>query len=219
MDEHPLDHPFVDSDVVSDEDLDESRTRRRWPIVVVSLVVVIVAIGVALYIAASHYQPFALNLEGNYGAEVLTSNGSLAASKVVGGLGATRMIWTEPSGSFRVETVVTLNNDQRFGVTVDKVLPPPNPSGTSDAHTYFDSKGVDEGFYGYKGGPEFKPSSLASGGSLTLVVHWNQQCVPASAQSAVTTYTWVPVEYSFMGFRHTVDVRIGDLSIQPRQTC
>jgi hypothetical protein len=218
VDELPLDHPFVDSDVVTDEEV-ETRTRRRWPIVVVSLVIVIVAVGVAWYVAASHYQPFALNLEGNYGAEVLTSNGSLATNQVVGGLGATRMIWTEPSGSFRVETVVTLNNVQRFGVTIDKVLAPPNPSGTSNVRTYFDSKGVDEGFYGYKGGPAFKPSSLASGGSLTLVVHWNQQCVPASAQSAVTTYSSLPVEFTFMGFRHTVNVRIGALTIKPRPTC
>jgi hypothetical protein len=209
-----MDHPFIDSDEpASDEtdDFDEPHHRRKWPTVVVSLVVVVLVIGAALYEAASHYQPLAQSLNGGYGAQVLTSSGALADSPSAA--------WTEPSGSFRVEVIVTLNNDQRFGVTINNVLAPANPSGTSNVHAYFDSKGNGQGVYGYKGGPAFKPTTLASKGQLQLVVHWSQQCVPVSAQSEATTYTSVPVEYTFIGFHHTVNVPIQRLTITPRTTC
>jgi hypothetical protein len=216
IDEHPLDHPFTESDEVSDEEFDESATR-RWPIVVVSVLIAIVAIGAALYIAASHYQPLSQSPGGGYGSQILTSNGSLATNRITGPNG--NIIWTEPSGVFHVEAIVTINNDQRFGVTIDKVLAPPNPSGTSDVRTYFDSKGSNIGYYSYKGGPAFEPTTLGSKGELQLVVHWNQQCVPASAASATTTYTNLPVEFTFMGFRHTVTVPIDTITITPRPTC
>jgi len=206
-----MDRPFIDSDDPASDETDEPRRQRRWPTVVVSLLVVVIVIGVALYEAASHYQPLSQSLNGSYGAQVLTSNGSLANSP--------GSAWTEPSGSFRVEVIVSLNNVQRFGVTINKVLAPANPSGTSNVHVYFDSKGNQLGVYSYKGGPAFKPTSLASKGQLQLVVHWNQQCVPVSAQSEPTTYTTLPVEYTFMGFHHTVNVPIQKLTIIPRTTC
>jgi hypothetical protein len=218
MDEHPMDRPFVDGDESAGEDIDEPRARRRWPIVVVSFVVIIVAIGAALYVAASRYQPLFQGLSGGYGSQVLTANGSLAASRVTGA-GESDSAWIEPSGAYRVEVLISLNNLQRFGVTIDKVMAPPNPSGNTDVHVYFDSKGNGEGVYGYKGGPAFKPTTLASKGELELAVHWTQQCVPASASSNATTYTSLPVEYSFMGFRHTVTVPIEKLTIDPRATC
>ena len=206
-----MDRPFIDSDDRMSDEIEEPRHHRRWPSVVASVLVVVSVIGVALYEAASHYQPLSQSLNGSYGAQVLTSSGSLANSP-----GAA---WTEPSGSFRVEVIVTLNNDQRFGVTIDKVLAPANPSGTSNVHAYFDSKGNGLGVYGYKGGPAFKPTALASKSQLQFVVHWNQQCVPVSAQSEATTYTSLPVEYTFMGFHHTVDVPIQKLTITPRTAC
>jgi hypothetical protein len=210
------DQPWVDSADSSTEVPSETAKRRRWPVVVTSLLVIVVAIGVAGYVAASHYQPLAENLEGSFGTQLLASNGSLAASRV----GTNQnMIWTEPAGSFQVAVIVSLNNTQRFGVTIDRVLAPANPSGTSNVHVYFDSKGSDEGFYSYKGGPAFTPSSLPRGGSLTLVIHWNQQCVPSSAQAAATKYFVLPVVYSFLGFRHTVNVPIEPVTIDPRSTC
>jgi hypothetical protein len=215
MDEHPTDHPLVDDDAALVDDEESPRGRRRWPIVLVSIVVVIVAITTALYIAASHYEPLSQTLGGGYGSQVLSSNGSLAANRLAGG---DRTIWTEPTGTFRVEVIVTITDDQRFGVTIDKVLAPPNPAGNSNVRVFFDSKGRGAGTYGYKGGPAFRPTALASKGSIQLVVHWNQQCVPASAAST-TTYTTLPVEYSFVGFRHTVNVPIDDVSIRPRATC
>jgi hypothetical protein len=218
MDEHPMDHPLVDSDESLVVDDDGRHTKRRWPIVVVSVVVLVVAIGAALYLAASHYQPLAQTFNGSYGSEILTSKGSLATNRDLGGP-TDKVDWTEPSGVFRVEVIVTLNNDQRFGVTIDKVLAPPNPSGTSDVHAYLDSKGRSLTSYGYKGGPAFKPTTLGSGSQLELVLHWDQQCVPASASSAPTTYTTLPVEFTFMGFRHTVAVPINTLTITPRPSC
>jgi hypothetical protein len=217
MDEHPIDHPLVDSDESLVDDSDERRDKRRWPIVVVSVVVVIVALGAALYVAASHYQPLSQFPGGGYGSQILSSNGTLATNRITGPNG--NIDWTEPSGVFHVEAVVTINNDQRFGVTIDKVLAPPNPSGTSDVHTYFDSKGSSIGSYGYKGGPAFTPTALGSKDQLELVVHWNQQCVPASASSAATKYTTLPVEFTFLGFRHTVTVPIDTITIIPRSTC
>lgn len=212
-----MDRPFVDHDESEIEESDGPRSRRRWPIVVVSVVVVIAAIGAALYLAASHYQPLSQSPGGGYGSEILTSKGSLATNRITGPNG--NIIWTEPSGVFHVEAIVTINNDQRFGVTIDKVLAPPNPSGTSDVHAYFDSKGSNFGYYSYKGGPSFKPTTLGSKGQLELVVHWNQLCVPASAASSATTYTNLPVEFTFMGFHHTVTVPINTITITPRPTC
>jgi hypothetical protein len=218
VDELPTDHPFVDADDALDHGDEVTSGARRWPIALVAVVVVIVAIGATLYLAASHYQPLSQSLGGGYGSQVLTSNGSLATNRVAGGATG-REIWTEPSGTFHVEVIVTINNDQRLGVTIDKVLAPANPSGTSNVRVFFDSKSDLQGFYSYKGGPSFHPIALASKGQLELVVHWDQECVPDSAESGATTYTTLPVEYSFMGFRHTVSVPIDALTIRPRATC
>lgn len=211
-----MDHPLVDSDTWMKDDDAEPTKRRRWPIVVASVLIVIVAIGAALYVAASHYQPLAQTLNGEYGSEVTSSDGSLAINHPYG---TNSVNWTEPSGSFRVEVIVTINNDQRFPVTIDKVLAPPNPSGNTNVQTFFDSTPTKAGAYGFKGGPAFKPTTLASEGQLQVVLHWTQQCVPRSAASGETTYTSVPVTFTFEGFHHTVNVPIDTLSISPRATC
>jgi hypothetical protein len=213
-----MDRPFVDHEESETEETEEPRSRRRWPIVVVSIVVVIVALGAALYLAASHYQPLSQSFSGGYGSQILTSHGALATNRIAGGAHDT-VVWTEPSGTFHVEVIVTLNNDQRFGVTVDKVLAPANASGNTNVRAFFDSKPNLVGAYGYKGGPAFKATTLASEGQLQLVVHWDQQCVPASAANNATTYTSLPVEYTFLGFHHTVSVPIDTLTITPRPNC
>jgi len=213
-----MDHPFVENDELMGDEADELPKRRRWPTVVVSFVVVIVAIGAALYIAATHYQPLSQTLAGGYGSQVLASNGALAAHQYTSTQDGDN-VWTEPSGTFLVEVIVSLNNVQRFAITIDKVMAPPNPSGTSDVRTFIDSKPKLVGAYGYKGGPVFKPTTLASKGSLQLVVHWNQECVPTSAASGTTTYATLPVEYTFLGFHHTVNVPIDAMTIAPRATC
>jgi len=213
-----MDQPLVDHDESEVDVSEESPRRRRWPIVVVSFVLVIVAIGAALYVAASHYQPLSQRFGGEYGSEILASNGVLATNRIAGGVDD-NVIWTEPSGTFRVEVIVTINNDQRLGVTIDKVDAPANAAGNMNVRTFFDSKSTHQGAYGYKGGPRFTPTTLASGGELQLVVHWEQQCVPASAVHTATTYTTLPVEYSFLGFRHTVNVPIDTVTITPRANC
>jgi hypothetical protein len=215
-----MDHPFVQNNDWRSEDTDEPQKRRRWWLtVLVSLVVVIVAIGAALYIAASHYQPLSQKLDGDYGTQIETLNGTLAATRIAGAAGSSHIVWTEPSGSFLVEVVFTINNLQRFPVTIEKVTPPAIPSGTSNVHVYFDTKPNGTGTYGLKGGPAFTPRTIASGGQLELAIHWDQQCVPTSAQSATSTYSDLPVEYSFMSFHHTVSVPIHSLYIAPRATC
>ena len=79
MDEHPMDHPLVDSDEwMRDEDRRAAHAGDVGPSWWSRLVIVIVAIGAVIYVAASHYQPLSLNLEGEYGSQVLSSNGSLA---------------------------------------------------------------------------------------------------------------------------------------------
>jgi len=218
VDEHSMDHPLVDHDDGELDESDEAPGRRRWPIVVVSIIVVIAAIGAALYVEASHYQPLSLVYNGEYGSQILTSNGALAVNRIVGGP-HDKVVWTEPKGTFLVEVIVTLNNDQRFGVTIDKLVAPANASGNTNVRAYFDSKPKHPGAYGYKGGPPFKVTTLASAGQLQFVVHWNQECVPASASKSPTTYTSLPVEYTFMGFRHTVSVPIDTLTITPRPNC
>jgi hypothetical protein len=211
-----MDHPLVDSDEWTSDDDVEPTARRRWPIVVVSIIIVIVAIGAAVYVAASHYQPLSQTLNGEYGSQILSSNGTLALNHPVG---ANSVNWTEPSGSFRVEVIVTINNEQRFPVTIDNVLAPANPSGNTDVHAYFDSTKTKQGAYGFKGGPTFTPTTLASKGQLQVVLHWTQQCVPMSAASGETVYTSVPVEFTFEGFHHTVNVPIDTVTISPRATC
>jgi hypothetical protein len=213
-----MDHPFVENDESSGDQPDEAPKRRRWLTVMVSLVVVILAIGAALFVAASHYQPLSQTPGGGYGSQILTSNGALATHQYTSAKND-NIVWTEPSGTFHVDVIVTINNVQRFPVTIEKVMAPPNPSGTSDVRVFFDSKPKLIGAYGYTGGAAFKPTSLASEGSLQLVVHWNQECVPTSAASGATTYTTLPVEYSFMGFHHTVTVPIDGVTISPRTTC
>jgi len=213
-----MDHPFVENDELMGDEADEAPKRRHWPTVVVSVIVVIAALGAALFVAASHYQPLSQIRGGAYGSQILASNGALATHQFTTGANG-NIVWIEPSGTFRVDVIVSLNNVQRFGVTIDKVTAPPNPSGTADVRVFFDSKPKLVGAYGYKGGAAFKPTTLASEGSLQLVVHWNQECVPTSAASGATTYTTLPVEYTFLGFHHTVNVPIDALTIAPRSTC
>jgi hypothetical protein len=214
-----MDHPFVQNDDWRTEESDEPLKRRRWLTVLVSVVIVIVAIGAALYVAASHYQPLSRKLGGGYGSQIESLNGTLAANRTIGVAGNSHMVWTEPSGSFLVEVVFTINNLQRFPVTIEKVLPPAIPSGTSNVHVYFESKLGGHGTYGLKGGPTFTPSTLGSGSQLELAIHWNQQCVPTSADSGTSTYTALPVEFNFLSFHHTVSVPIQSLVIAPRATC
>jgi hypothetical protein len=213
-----MDRPFIDGDDQTSDETEEPRHSRRWPTVVVSVLVVVIVIGAVLYEAASHYQPLSQSFGGGYGSEVLTGDGVLAVNRITGASPG-KVVWTEPSGTFRVEVVFSINNDQRFGVTIDKVLAPANPSGTSNVHVYFDSKPNEEGAYGLKGGPAFTPTSLASKGQLELAIHWDQQCVPTSASSHATNYQSLPVVYSFLGFHHTVDVPIQTVTITPRTTC
>jgi hypothetical protein len=213
-----MDHPLTDSVEWTNDKSEEPPARRRWPVVVVSLLVLIVAIGATLYVAASHYQPLSQSLGGGYGSEVLTAKGVLATNRV-SGAGVRDVVWTEPSGSFRVEVVFSLNNDQRFPITIDKILPPAIPSGFSNVHVYFDSKPKAEGFYGLKGGPAFTATTLASKGQLELAIHWDQECVPTSAHSGEETYTALPVEFSFLSFHHTISVPIQSLTIAPRAAC
>jgi hypothetical protein len=206
--------------VESDEGVDDAEVakRRRWPIVVVSLLIVIVAIAAASFVAASHYQPLSQKLDGGYGTEVLTSSGALAAGRT-GVDSLPGVVWTEPTASFRVEVVFSITNLQRFPVTIDKITPPAIASGTSNVQVFFDSKPRAEGVYGFKGGPSFTPTTLASKGQLELVIHWNQECVPTSADSGIQSYSGVNVDYSFLWFHHTVGVPIQTLSIAPRSTC
>jgi hypothetical protein len=114
---------------------------------------------------------------------------------------------------------VTLNNDQRFGVTINKVLPPTTAIGDSHFQVFFDSKTKAIGAYGYKGGPAFTPTTLASGGELQLVVHWSQMCVAASSTLGAMNFTDLPVSYTFEGFQHTVTVPINTFRIKDRPTC
>ena len=131
------------------------------------------------------------------------------------------MIWTEPSGSFRVEMMVTLNNDQRFGVTDRQG---PRRRRTRRARPTCTRTSIRrrrrQGVYGYKGGPAFTPTTFASEGQLTLVCTGINSAYRRRREERRTTYTSVPVEYSFMGFHHTVNVPHRQISsITPRATC
>ena len=210
-----MDRPFLDGDERGGDEEVEPVHRRNWHVVTVSILVVVVVLGAVFYEAASHYQPLSQSLGGGYISEVLTSKGAPAQFTRVG----QTVVDIEPSGSFRVEVVFSLNNLQRFPVTIERVSPPPIPSGSSDVHVFFDSKGNAEGVYGVKGGPIFTPTTLASKGQLELVIHWNQECVPSSADDNDETYSELPVEFSFLGFHHTVNVPIQSLTIGPRATC
>jgi hypothetical protein len=62
---------------------------------------------------------------------------------------------TNPPGSYKAAVQFTLNNYGSFPITIDEVLSPWAPGYNTHFQTFFDSKNLDEGFYGYRGGPIF----------------------------------------------------------------
>jgi len=121
-------------------------------------------------------------------------------------------------GSFRVEVIVTLNNVQRFPVTIDKVSAPANPSGTSNVRAYFDSTPKLTGAYGYKGGPAFTPTTLASEvSSSSSSTGLKSAC--QRRRRVARRPTRICRRVHVHEFHHTVTVPIDTLTISPRATC
>ena len=217
MDEHPIDHPFVESDEVMSDDA-EVATRRRWPIVVVSVVIVVVAIGAAFYVggeslpAALPKPRRRLRLRGPDVERRVGGESRVGRRPAGRGLDRAHRVVPRRGGLHDLERP-TLSRHHREGHAAG------HPLGLVGRARVLRLKPGAPGAYGYKGGPSFTPTTLASKGQLELVIHWNEECVPTSADSGIETYRGVNVEYSFVGFHHTVSVPIQNLNIGPRSTC
>jgi len=93
VDEHSMDHPFVETTnrwTTSPRTTEKTSMAVWWS----RSSFVIVAIGVALYVAASHYQPLSQTSPG-IRSQVLTSNGTLATNRITS---ASNVVWTERAG-------------------------------------------------------------------------------------------------------------------------
>lgn len=193
------------------------RTRRA---VAGALIIGTLVAATALLLWADHYQPLSQFSGGVSGSHVLTSTGAVADHNYTNGLtgqGNPNTVWNEPAGWYRVQANFTINNDGSLPVTIESVSNVWAESYNSHFKTFFDSKGLDDGFYGYQGGPSFHPSTLPGHGELTLAVHWTARCIPGAGET--TTFSTIPVTYSFLGFTHTVSVPFDDFEIKYRSTC
>lgn len=195
-----------------------SEHRRLYVVtLVLSFVLAITAIPVLIW--AGRYQPLSQSLGDGYGSEILTTANQLASRTdgTYGPLDDSGTIWNEPAGSYKAAVQFTLNNYGSFPITVDEVLSPWAQGYNTHFQTFFDSKNLDEGFYGYRGGPIFHPTTLAGHGELTLVMHWTARCIPGAGET--TTLTTTQVTYSFLGMKHTVSVPLQPFEIKHRPAC
>jgi hypothetical protein len=184
---------------------------------VLFFVLPITAISVLIW--AGRCQPLSQSLGGGYGSQILTTANQLASRTdgTYGPLDDSETIWNEPAGSYKAAVQFTLNNYGSFPITIDEVLSPWAQGYNTHFQTFFDSKNLDEGFYGYRGGPIFHPTTLAGHGELTLVMHWTARCIPGAGET--TTLTTTQVTYSFLGMKHTVSVPLQPFEIKHRPAC
>jgi hypothetical protein len=183
----------------------------------------LLAISVVILISASvwgdRYQPLSQSLGGGYGSQILTMNGKLAhnTNGTLHDLNIPGTIWNEPADSYKAAVQFTLNNSGPLAVTVDRVLDPWTEGYNTHFQTFFDSRQLDEGFYGYRGGPIFHSTTLPSHDELTLVLHWTARCIPGAGTT--TTMSSVQVTCTFLNFQHTVSVPIKPFEIKYRPNC
>jgi len=215
VDEHSMDHPFVENDESMDDESEERQKRRRWPVVVV--------LGRHRHrrdrrralrrgepLSTAIADPLRRIRFPSPDVQRNTRDESQSRARATSCDRTERVI--------PVEVIVTLNNVQRFPVTIDKVSAPANPSGTSNVRAYFDSTPKLTGAYGYKGGPAFTPttsrarvssSSSSTGSRVRANVggEWRDDLHESARRVHVH-------EFSPHG-----DGAIDTLTISPRATC
>lgn len=126
---------------------------------------------------------------------------------------AFRWVWPEPTGVFRVEILTELINSGRWPVTIDAMQRP--SWATGPIRVFLDGPGTAGSM---NGGAAFHPLSLSSHSSEQIALHLSISCVPRAARQ-VTTYSQVPLTYTFVGLRHTVLVPISPLTLVGPQSC
>jgi hypothetical protein len=183
------------------------------------MLAVVAVIGISVLIWADHYQPLSQTLGGGYGSRILTMSNQLAPHSygTYGQQNDDETIWSEPAGSYKAAVQFTINNDGSFPITIDQVQTPWAQGYNTHFHTFFDSKNLDEGFYGYRGGPIFHSTTLPGHDDLTLVMHWTARCIPGANETSTITTT--NVTYSLLGIHHTVSVPLQPVEIKYRSTC
>lgn len=199
-------------------------SRRKRVLIVVGVVaVVVVAAGL---VSAYRYQPLSQSYQGEFGSTVSAWNGSKVihtTTQITGQLShtvpgpITKGIWTEPTAAYNVEVVVTINNSGPQAVTIDGFGSP----APGVAKRFLGYSLIESGSYGSAGSKSipFKSFSFAGHSSKVVVVDYTQLCTPSSTGDSITSYTQMPVTYSFMGFRHTVGVPIDPYVIKRRSSC
>jgi len=210
---------------VSDASTGVSPPSRRKRVLIVVGVVAVVVVAAGL-VSAYRYQPLSQAYHGEFGSTVSAWNGSKVAhatAQITGQLTPTvsgpitEDIWKEPTGAYNVEIVVTINNSGPHAVTIDGFgSPAPGVAKRFLGYTLIES-----GSYGSAGSKSipFKSFSFAGHSSKVVVVDYTQPCTPSSAGASITSYTQMPVTYSFLGFRHTVGVPIDPYVIKRRSSC
>jgi hypothetical protein len=180
-----------------------------------SILAVLVVAGVALFVEVDHYQPLGEAYGEGYGVRMLSQSGALikpitneASSPYAFG-----WVWPEPSGVFRVEILTELINGGRWPVTIDAIQRP--SWATGPILVYLDGPGTGGSM---NGGAAFHPFSLGSDSSEQITLHLSIACVPRAAHQ-VTTYSQVPLTYTFVGLSHTVQVPISPLTLAGPQSC
>ena len=201
---------------------DLPRQRRQRALVVAGAVaVLVVATGL---VSAYRYQPLLQTYQGQFGEQVVAWNSSRVthtftqiSDQVAANTGGFiyEDIWTEPTGAYNVEVVVTIDNVDSRAVTIEG-LGAPAPGVPKSHLTAFFYK---SGSYGSEGGTPWHPFTLAAHHSTTVVVDYTQVCSPAGAGASYTSYTQMAVTYSFLGFRHTVGVPMDPYVIKRRRSC
>ena len=201
-----------------------SRTRRKRFLVIVGVLVVL-AVAAGL-VGAYRYQPLSQTYDGQFGSRVEAWNSSEVAhtiTQITGQIAPNtsgliyEIIWTEPTGAYNVEVVVTINNSGSRAVTIDG-FGSPLPGVAKRFPSYSLTK---RGGYGPEGGKiiPFHSFALARHSSRVVIVDYTQLCAPSSTSTSLTSYTQLPVTYSFFGFRHTVGVPMDPYVIKRRSSC
>ena len=204
---------------LEDEELDRSdvkvggsKWRRRAPLCVLALVLVLTAGGALWW---RHYQALvAPQVEG--ASMVLTASGTRAAIDPDDALGlGNSPIWREPAGKYSIDVVVGLTNSGSFPIAIDRISAPfGNLPGAGKTRVSLSSNTY------FGGGTAFHPFTLGPHDTVFYSVHTPESCVPGRSKSdSFFSASSVEVETSFLGYHRSISLPIATMALQLRTTC
>jgi hypothetical protein len=127
--------------------------------------------------------------------------GQLAADTLQSGPLGQSIVWRAPSSPFNVALYLTVRNQGRYAVTVDRVLSPWQQITGLRALLKNDTHGVS----GYSGGTPMHPFHLGPSQEQVILLRFRMACNSISSAGYMGIPS-IPVEFEFLGVHHRVSI-------------